>query len=301
MGLLAPVLWANDTNAMLAAGITNSQTTIKLTSGQGAQFPSPSGGAFFPLTLISASNNNTREIAYCTARTADTLTVTRGRESTTALAFNAGDLALNLPTAGTLNGGALLNIQTFLSSGTYTPTTGMAFVIHEVLSGGGGGGGCPTTGSNQQAVAGGGQGGNWGRGVLTAAQIGASQVITVGGAGSGGAGSSNGFAGGNSSIGSLVVMPGGAPGNGGVPNSAGYTNGITSPTAPNGTNCYATGRFCLSGAVNLRWVQFRELSRWGRWGLCVCVLHGASGKHERGCCHVLWRRRWWCWAASERR
>ena len=96
--------WANNAAATLAAGITSSQTTITLTSGQGATFPALASGEFFVITIQSVSNVNTYEIAYCTARSSDTLTVTRGQEGTTGQAFNAGDTVQNRPTAGTYAG-----------------------------------------------------------------------------------------------------------------------------------------------------------------------------------------------------
>ena len=96
-------LWANNAvSATLAASITDSQTTITVTSGSGAQFPNPGAGQFFPLTLISATNNADLEITYCTARSGDTLTIVRAQESTAAQAFAAGSLAQNLLTEGTV-------------------------------------------------------------------------------------------------------------------------------------------------------------------------------------------------------
>jgi hypothetical protein len=255
--LLSPVLWANNTNAMLAAGITNSQTTITLTSGQGAQFPSPTGGAFFPLTLQSSSNALIYEITYCTARSGDTLTVTRGQEGTTALAFNAGDLAQNRPTAGTLNGGVLLNFQVFSTPGTatYTPTTGMAFVLVEVQSGGGGGGGCAFPSPGQSSVSCAGQGGHYGRGFFSAATVGASQTITVGAGGTagaaGGSAGGSGSAGGQSSFGALIVQPGAGFGQGGGLYSSTATVLPSGLTVASPTNCFdwQTGGIPTGGTV----------------------------------------------------
>jgi hypothetical protein len=64
-------------------------TSITLTTGQGARFPSLAGGDYFFATLIDTSNN--LEIVKCTARSTDVLTVVRGQESTTARAFSTGD------------------------------------------------------------------------------------------------------------------------------------------------------------------------------------------------------------------
>ena len=88
--------------------------------------------------------------------------------------------------------------QVFTTSGTYTPTTGMIFCDVEVVGGGSGSQGA----SGTAGQAGGGGGTAIAR--LTAAQIGASQTVTIGAGGLAGA------AGGTSSLGSLAVATGGA-------------------------------------------------------------------------------------------
>lgn len=80
---------SNNAFATLAAGINSSATSITVTSGQGARFPTLSAGDYFYATLIDTSNN--LEIVKCTARSTDVLTVVRGQESTTARAYSAGD------------------------------------------------------------------------------------------------------------------------------------------------------------------------------------------------------------------
>ena len=79
----------NNANATLAASINSSATSITLTSGQGARFPTLAGGDHFYATLVDTSNN--LEIVKCTARSTDVLTVVRAQESTTARAYNTGD------------------------------------------------------------------------------------------------------------------------------------------------------------------------------------------------------------------
>jgi hypothetical protein len=79
----------NNANATLAAGINSSATSITLTSGQGARFPTLTASDYFYATLIDTSNN--LEIVKCTARSTDVLTVVRAQESTTARAYNTGD------------------------------------------------------------------------------------------------------------------------------------------------------------------------------------------------------------------
>jgi len=93
------IKFANSAFATLAAGINSSVTSITLTTGQGARFPSLAGGDYFYATLIDTSNN--LEIVKCTARSTDVLTVVRGQESTTARSFATGDrIELRVTAAG---------------------------------------------------------------------------------------------------------------------------------------------------------------------------------------------------------
>lgn len=82
------VLLANNATSKLASSLTTTATTLSVTVGEGAKFPSPTGGDWFPLTLIKSSG--ALEILRCTARSGDVLTVTRAQEGTAAQAFSAG-------------------------------------------------------------------------------------------------------------------------------------------------------------------------------------------------------------------
>jgi len=120
-------------------------------------------------------------------------------------------------------GAVLLGQQVFTASGTYVPSPGMATCMIECVGGGAGGGGSLGSSTNSQNGPGGGSGG-YSRKFATAAQIGASQVVTVGAGGTAGtAPGSTGFvsaggAGGTTSVGSLCIA------NGGSGNTAG--NGV---------------------------------------------------------------------------
>jgi hypothetical protein len=83
------VKFANNAFGTLNAGINNSATSITLSSGQGARFPTLASGEYFYATLIDTSNN--LEVVKCTARSTDVLTITRAQESTAARAFAIGD------------------------------------------------------------------------------------------------------------------------------------------------------------------------------------------------------------------
>ncbi|MDU6301442.1 MAG: phage tail protein [Serratia marcescens] len=111
-----------------------------------------------------------------------------------------------------VGGGRLLNIKTFTSSGTYTPTPGTKYVIIEAVGGGGGGGGCSSTSSDNAAVSGGGASGSYIRGKFDISNIGNSVAINIGAGGAGGIGGNSGSAGGNTTFGLLATAPGGLGG-----------------------------------------------------------------------------------------
>lgn len=102
--------------------------------------------------------------------------------------------------------------QVFTASGTYTPTSGMVYVIAECVGSGAGGGGVGGAATHNLGGGGGGSGG-YSRVRLTAAAVGASQTVTVATGGAGGAaGANNGTSGGASSVGTLCIANGGAGG-----------------------------------------------------------------------------------------
>lgn len=120
--------------------------------------------------------------------------------------------------------------QVFTSSGTYTPTSGMAYCIVEIVGGGGGGGGCDSTGAATVAVGAGGASGAYSRKTLNAATVGASQTVTIGAAGTAGPNVTpwTGGNGGTTSFGAIFTATGG---NGG----GGTAGGVATITATSGT------------------------------------------------------------------
>jgi hypothetical protein len=113
---------ANNAFATLASSITNSATSITLTTGQGARFPSLGAGDYFYATLVDTSNN--LEIVKCTARSTDVLTVVRAQESTTARAYSAGDrIEIRLTAQTFLDATQALPTQTG-NAGKYLKTDG---------------------------------------------------------------------------------------------------------------------------------------------------------------------------------
>lgn len=86
---MANIKFTNFARSKLTVGISTGATTITITGASGALFPALTAGQYFYATIENAAL--TREIVKVTARTGDTLTVTRAQDNTTALAWNAGD------------------------------------------------------------------------------------------------------------------------------------------------------------------------------------------------------------------
>lgn len=83
------VVLSNNAVSRLASSLSSGATTLSVATGEGAKFPAPSAGQWFPMTIIKSSGS--LEIVRCTARTGDVFTVARGQESTSSQAFSAGD------------------------------------------------------------------------------------------------------------------------------------------------------------------------------------------------------------------
>lgn len=91
----------NNASSTLAGSINAAATSITVDTGDGALFPTLTPGDYFPLTLVKLVGGvPAREIVRCTARSVDTMTITRAQEGTTALSFSAGDRVELRMTAG---------------------------------------------------------------------------------------------------------------------------------------------------------------------------------------------------------
>jgi hypothetical protein len=90
-----PVL--NFAKVTVSTGYDNDDVTIVLASGHGAKLPAPATDGAFNLVWWNStdytdpSDDPNVEIVRCTARTTDTLTVTRGQEGTSGSNKNTGD------------------------------------------------------------------------------------------------------------------------------------------------------------------------------------------------------------------
>lgn len=145
--------------------------------------------------------------------------------------------------------GFSINIQTFTSSGVYTPSPDIVFAQVAGVGSGGGGGGVASTPGSQFAQGGGGGSGEYASGLFNAASIGSSQAVTIGSGGSGGvAGNNAGSVGGNCSLGSLLTLIGG---NGGAGSAASIisinVNGGLGGTGGNGGDVRFPGQYGGSG------------------------------------------------------
>jgi hypothetical protein len=90
MGIM---LFANNAYSALDGAISNSATTVNLTTGTGSRFPAISGGNYFYATLVGTDSNgveNAWEVVKVTARVADALTVVRAQDGTAAAAWPSG-------------------------------------------------------------------------------------------------------------------------------------------------------------------------------------------------------------------
>lgn len=107
------------------------------------------------------------------------------------------------------------NVVMFAVDGTWTKPASEGFTGVRIRVVGGGGGGGGATGGSGQSMAGSGGGGGYAEKMIPAASLGATETVTVGVAGSGGAAGNNaGGAGGTSSFGTHASATGGAGGDG---------------------------------------------------------------------------------------
>ena len=114
-----PVVLANNAVSRLSATLSTGATAVSITPGEGAKFPSPSVGNWFPLTIAKASG--ALEIVRCTSRSGDVLTVARAQEGTAAQPFSVGDrVELRLTT------GVIQEIQENLQNAAETASGALA-------------------------------------------------------------------------------------------------------------------------------------------------------------------------------
>lgn len=104
--LMANEIFANNATTTLGSALSSGATTCTVAAGTGAGFPTLAPGQFFSATLWAAGSDTgvPNEIVYVTARSGDTMTIVRGQEGTSAVAWGVGDTFANYPTAAYFNG-----------------------------------------------------------------------------------------------------------------------------------------------------------------------------------------------------
>lgn len=206
------MVYADGTNVVEAlSGFGNTTVTGTL-----AVSGAVTGGTYNKVTVTAPASGSTLTLADGKTLTAsNTLTFT-GTDGSSA-AFGTG-------------GSVFTKVyrQVFTGSGTYTPHAGIIFADIICVGGGGGGGGAIMGGAGSVTAGGGGGSGGYSQIIKTAAQIGASQTVTVGSGGTGG------NPGGETSVGTLCIAKGGSAGAVGSAGAAGAGGAGGSTTGATG-------------------------------------------------------------------
>jgi len=225
------------------ATISSSDSLLTLTGGAGtldivAQNAVSSSSALTDYTVICGDGGSRGVQSIAGVGTSGQVLISNGAGS--------------LPTFQNISSsGAITEVvsQIFTGDGTYTPTTGMVYCIIEGVGGGGGGGGAASDVASGSSVGGGGGAGEYGRVVLTSAQVGASQTVTIGTAGAAGANTGGtGGSGGNTSVGTLLVCNGGSGGAGGASSTVAQIFSSGGAAGSGGTSSAGTSFFQVGGA-----------------------------------------------------
>jgi len=93
--------YSNNAFSVIVGAIASANTIIALAPGTGSRFPASD----FRATLVGYDvngNEDTWEIVHCSSRSGDVLTVTRGQEGTSAVAWDNGARIENRITAGSM-------------------------------------------------------------------------------------------------------------------------------------------------------------------------------------------------------
>ncbi len=94
-------LFENNAGSTLLTGIGSGDTSLTVAVGEGARFPAPGVGEIAAITIVD-SILGLLEIVTMTGRAGDVMTIVRGQEGTTPLAFSAGSTVSHRVTKGTL-------------------------------------------------------------------------------------------------------------------------------------------------------------------------------------------------------
>lgn len=243
----SPMTWANASTGSvtsvaagtgLAGGTITTTGTISLaTRAANSIMGNNTGGAAGPTDLTIT------QVLNLLATTKGMLPYLSAASTWSGLGIGSTNQVLSvvagLPAWATVVSGiGSVTVQLLQTSGTWTVTPGTKFAIGVMVGGGGGSGG-----TNNSSSSGGGAGG-YAMVLWTAAQLGASQSVTIGAAGAAGAAAtsagpgngSTGGTGGTTSVGSLASCTGGAGGS-----TDAQVGGVAQPGGAGGTITVGTG------------------------------------------------------------
>ena len=140
--------WQNKNFAYstLNGGVLIGDLSLVVTTG--ANFPATGNFmlVIWDQAYANPSFDATRELVLCTARTADTITITRAQEGTSAKAWNSGDKVASVYTAAMLDTVVLLaEAQTLTNKTLTTPTIASMVNANHTHDAGAGGGLIPAS------------------------------------------------------------------------------------------------------------------------------------------------------------
>jgi len=121
--------FVNNVNTTLAGSVSNSAGTITLSSTQNLPTSIPAGKVLV-ITLNDAATRGNYEIVYATAISGATLSVLRGQDGTSPLAWLTGDFAFSPPTAGQqASFGQLADNNTWTGNNTFNDPVGVGSAV----------------------------------------------------------------------------------------------------------------------------------------------------------------------------
>lgn len=138
---MAQPLFANNVAGLLAANVGPSDTAFLLGAGQGALFPAITAGNWYYAVVVH-NTLATWEVVKVTGKSADTLTVVRGQDNTSAQSFTTGSIVELRPVAQMFREidwhtvAAIANGLATLDGAGKVPTTQLSGVV-PLLDGGG--------------------------------------------------------------------------------------------------------------------------------------------------------------------
>lgn len=230
----------------------------------------PAQSSITALTSVTFVNSGTAAVTVAAAGT-DTINI-NATTGATSFSVAPGEFATLVPTttAGVWlvmqkRAGALVNVQTFTTTGafTYTPTPGAIVAIADCQGAGGQGGGSPACAAGQNGFGTGGHSGS--RAVVRISLAGVTSITgSVGVGGSVGAAGAAGQTGGTTTFGTYVSCPGGAGG------------GVLGPTTSSfiGGNSSALPTPTIAGVLQ---TLFNQQGNPGAQAMCIAVGTAISG------------------------